>query len=92
SETATAGGQLLTFYKHLFWTRMLSFSPRRASRGNAGRTGNSLSPGGATSGKTGFDAAPPGLGTYFPERVDPRLARRGLKDIAAPRLGTSRRP
>jgi hypothetical protein len=23
SETATAGGQLLTFYKHLFWTRVI---------------------------------------------------------------------
>jgi hypothetical protein len=22
SETPTAGGQLLTFYKHLFWTRV----------------------------------------------------------------------
>ena len=32
SETATEGGQLLTFYKHLFWTRVIHNSHARGSK------------------------------------------------------------
>jgi hypothetical protein len=74
SETATAGGQLLTFYKHLFWTRVTENSPRREPWG-LGIIPRFPSPGGATEAPHGWgpsSVAPPGL-RKLSFNADPRL-------------------